>query len=294
MRCSRTCQERLRPWGFACPAARAESCLVVAESSAFGDTPVRGESSNGLRPTGSGHHRRDTAVDVGRTLPDNARHPFYDATTIFPDRHASSLWTSQRHRCARWFDSATAYRCRGPEFTCLRPKSRSISWMSFTSRAGEPRDAGGAKRFTWFCRAPVMTEWCRVHREPLRNAGRLRRRPAGRLWRAGHANARPPRLRSDFSPWASRQDHESCRGRSTATPSYSCGRYSPIRTHPAFELPMPTESGPAPYRHIPPTGSGPRCCLAATPKICHKLLNLGRRRHRQVDLDGVLFTADQP
>ena len=36
-------------------------------------------------------------------------------------------------------------------------------------------------------------------------------------------------------------------------------------THPLFDAPMPTETGPAPFTHIPPAELGPRRCPASRP-----------------------------
>ena len=61
--------------------------------------------------------------------------------------------------------------------------------------------------------------------------------------------------------------------------------------HPLFDVAMPSETGPAPYRHIPPAELRP----APTPgehtrEICHKVLALGTEEIVRLIAEGVLFT----
>ena len=62
-------------------------------------------------------------------------------------------------------------------------------------------------------------------------------------------------------------------------------------THPLFDAPIPTETGPAPYRHIPPAELRPAPMPGEhTREICLKLLALDADETDQLIAEGVLFT----
>ena len=62
-------------------------------------------------------------------------------------------------------------------------------------------------------------------------------------------------------------------------------------THPLFDAPMPTETGPAPYLHIPPAELRPAPMPGEhTREICQKLLALDAEETERLIADGVLFT----
>jgi crotonobetainyl-CoA:carnitine CoA-transferase CaiB-like acyl-CoA transferase len=62
-------------------------------------------------------------------------------------------------------------------------------------------------------------------------------------------------------------------------------------THPLFDAPMPTETGPAPYRHIPPAELRPAPMPGEhTREICQKLLALDADETDRLIAEGVLFT----
>jgi crotonobetainyl-CoA:carnitine CoA-transferase CaiB-like acyl-CoA transferase len=61
--------------------------------------------------------------------------------------------------------------------------------------------------------------------------------------------------------------------------------------HPLFDAPMPTETRPAPYRHIPPARLRPAPMPGEhTRDICHKLLGMDTAETERLIADGVLFT----
>jgi crotonobetainyl-CoA:carnitine CoA-transferase CaiB-like acyl-CoA transferase len=62
-------------------------------------------------------------------------------------------------------------------------------------------------------------------------------------------------------------------------------------THPLFDAPMPTETGPAPYRHIPPAELRPAPMPGEhTREICQKLLAMDAHETDRLIAEGVLFT----
>jgi len=62
-------------------------------------------------------------------------------------------------------------------------------------------------------------------------------------------------------------------------------------THPLFDAPMPTETGPAPYQHIPPAELRPAPMPGEhTREICQKLLALDADETDRLVAAGVLFT----
>ena len=61
--------------------------------------------------------------------------------------------------------------------------------------------------------------------------------------------------------------------------------------HPLFDAPMPTETGPAPYRHIPPAELRPAPMPGEhTREICQKLLAMDAEVTDRLIAEGVLFT----
>jgi crotonobetainyl-CoA:carnitine CoA-transferase CaiB-like acyl-CoA transferase len=61
--------------------------------------------------------------------------------------------------------------------------------------------------------------------------------------------------------------------------------------HPLFDAPMPTETGPAPYRHIAPAELRPAPMPGEhTREICQKLLAMDADETDRLITEGVLFT----
>ena len=62
-------------------------------------------------------------------------------------------------------------------------------------------------------------------------------------------------------------------------------------SHPLFDAPMPTETGPAPYRNIPPAELRPAPMPGEhTREICQKLLAMDANETDRLIAEGVLFT----
>jgi crotonobetainyl-CoA:carnitine CoA-transferase CaiB-like acyl-CoA transferase len=65
-------------------------------------------------------------------------------------------------------------------------------------------------------------------------------------------------------------------------------------THPLLEFPLPTEAGPARYRHIPPAAQAPAPLPGAdTRRICRDVLGLDDDQIDQKIADGVLFENER-
>jgi crotonobetainyl-CoA:carnitine CoA-transferase CaiB-like acyl-CoA transferase len=62
--------------------------------------------------------------------------------------------------------------------------------------------------------------------------------------------------------------------------------------HPLLEFPLPTEAGPARYRHIPPAPQRPAPLPGAdTRQVCRDVLGMTVDEIDQLIADGVLFAA---
>jgi crotonobetainyl-CoA:carnitine CoA-transferase CaiB-like acyl-CoA transferase len=63
-------------------------------------------------------------------------------------------------------------------------------------------------------------------------------------------------------------------------------------THPLFENVLPAETGPAPFRHIPPAPQRPAPLPGQdTREICLKILGMSSEQTEQLISDGVLFAS---
>ena len=223
-------------------------------------------------------------------LPDNARHPFYDATTIFPDHvvarvsaigalaglirrlrtgAGARIHVPQAEVAINQLDvlyvaqASHGTLVESPAVHAVLPCAGDDEWCVVSIENAAQRRAveevtGGQPLASWTRRrTPAEVA------EQLQFAGV----PAGPMNRAAEVHGDPQlQLRKVFTDM----------------------------THPAFERPMPTESGPAPYRHIPPAAQRPAPLPGGdTREICHKLLNLEDDEIDRLISDGVLFTADQ-
>ncbi|MCV7317527.1 CoA transferase [Mycolicibacillus parakoreensis] len=286
--------------------------LVVAESSAFGDTgPWSGRMGYGPLV------RATTGVTQLWTAPDGAapadRHPFYDATTIFPDHVAgrvtaigalAALIDRRRggggHRVhvaqteiainqlaphfvaagagtAATVEAATGVdvvcAAAGDDEWCVISVRSDADWQRLATLIGRPELADDA-RFTGAARpahrealTDTLTAWTR-DRDPLTAATAVQR--------AGLAAApmnRPPDVAED----------PQLRHRAVFTEM----------PHPLFDHPLPAETGPAPFHHIPPAPQRPAPQPGQhTRQICTTVLGLTDAEIDRLLTDGALFAAD--
>ncbi len=271
--------------------------LVLAESSAFGDT---GPWS---RQMGYGPLVRAT-IGVTRlwTSPEEpsstARHAFYDATTIFPDHvvgrisaigalaglirrqrtgAGARLHVSQAEAAINQLDTlyvtlaaeaagagrvdpdAATHRvlaCAGDDEWCVVSIRSDADRQAVATLLGGPAELDAALADWVGARTP------RAAAEALQAAGV----PAGPMYRAEDVHADPQlQLRNVFSDMV----------------------------HPLLPAALPTEAGPAQYRHIPPAPQQPAPLPGAdTRKVCTDVLGMDAVEIDGLIADGVLFAAE--
>jgi crotonobetainyl-CoA:carnitine CoA-transferase CaiB-like acyl-CoA transferase len=290
--------------------------VVLAESSAFGD---RGPWSNRL---GYGPLVRATA-GVSKLWTDphpqpddsGSRHQFYDATTVFPDHvvgritaigalaalihrvrtgagarvHVSQaeavvnqLDTRYVTDAARADDNAeleddtsvhAVIPCAGNDEWCAISIRADDDWRSaskvfgLAELADDPRFATGEARLAHRSELVArVSAWARDRTpqavaETLQSAGV----PAGQM-------NRPPDILED--------------------PQLRERKLFSDMSHPLFDHPLPAESRPAPFRHIPPAPQRPAPLPGQhTREICHKVLGMSSEKTEQLIHDGVLFAS---
>lgn len=288
--------------------------LVVAESSAFGDTGPW-SARMGYGPL----VRATTGVTQLWTAPDRSapadRHPFYDATTIFPDHVAGRVTAIgalaaliDRHhgggghrvhvaqtevainQLATHYVAAGAGAAVGAALEpatgidAVCPAAGDDEWCVISVRcdadwrrlaaligrpelADDPRFCGVARLSHREELTAALVEWTRS-RDPLTVATTLQEAgvPAAPM-------NRPPDIAED--------------------PQLRHRRLFAAMTHPLFTQPLPAETGPAPFHHIPPAPHRPAPQPGQdTREICTTVLGLTDAEIDRLVADGVLFTAD--
>jgi len=268
--------------------------IVLAESSAFGD---RGPWSTRM---GYGPLVRAAtgvtslwASDVPNPA---ARHPFYDATTIFPDhvvgritaigalaglvrRHRTGngarIHVSQAEAGINQLDTrfvmlaaeaagpgAAAHVAHDPSEHLVLACAGDDEWCVVSIGSDSDRQAiasvtGGA----------TLADWTALHTP---------QEVAGRLQSAGVAAG--PMCRPDDV-----YDHPQLRLRNVLTDM----------THPLFDVPLPAETGPARFRNIPPAPQRPAPLPGAdTRQVCRDVLKMTDVRTQELIDAGVLFAAE--
>ena len=267
--------------------------IVVAESSAYGD--------HGPWSTRMGYGplvRAATGVTSLWTSeqPDPAaRHPFYDATTIFPDhvvgritaigalaglirRKRSGLGArihvSQAEAGINQLDTRfvmLAAEAAGDDQPVVHDEAVHlvlrcagddewcvVSLSSETDRRAADAVTGGADLTDWAAAQP-----------PLEVAERLQ---------AAGVAAGPMNRPDDV------YDHPQLRWRTVLTDM----------THPLFEVPLPAETGPAPFRNIPQSPQRPAPLPGAdTRQVCRDVLGMTAGQIEELIEGGVLFAAEE-
>jgi crotonobetainyl-CoA:carnitine CoA-transferase CaiB-like acyl-CoA transferase len=295
--------------------------VVLAESSAFGDTgPWSHRMGYGplVRAT-AGVSKLWTDQDDRGAQPDRpadgSRHRFYDAITIFPDHvvgritaigalaalihrdrsgagsrvHVSQTEAVVNQLDVRYVtDSIRAaghadlrddtsvhdvYPCAGDDEWCAVSIRTDADWRSATAVFGlseladDERFATGEARIAH--RHELLTQvsaWTRT-RTPLRITEALQSAgvPAGPM-------NRPLDILED--------------------PQLRARKLFSDMSHPLLDHPMPAETGPAPFRHIPPAPGRPAPLAGQdTREICHKILGMSSAETERLINDGVLFAS---
>ena len=295
--------------------------LVLAESSAFGDAgPWSDRMGYGplVRAT-AGVSKLWTDHDDQGAQPDrptdDARHRFYDATTVFPDHvvgritaigalaglihsartgdgsrvHVSQTEAVVNQLDARYVIDAVraaghadlrddtsvhdVYPCAGDDEWCVISIRADADWRSATAVFGLPELAdderfatGGARIADRHELLAQVSAWTRT-RPPLQVAEALQSAgiPAGQM-------NRPPDVLED--------------------PQLRARKLFADMTHRLFDHPLPAETGPAPFRHIPPAPQRPAPLPGQdTREICHKMLGMSSEETERLINDGVLFAS---
>ena len=298
--------------------------VVLAESSAFGDTGPWSErmgygplvrATAGVSKLWTSHDDQDAQPGQPGQPASGSRHRFYDATTIFPDHvvgritaigalaalihsertgegarvHVSQTEAVVNQLDARYVTDAVraaghadlrddtsvhdVYPCAGDDEWCAISIRTDADWRSATAVFGLPELAdderfatGGARIAHRHELLAQVSAWTRT-RPPLQVAEALQSAgiPAGQM-------NRPPDVLED--------------------PQLRARKLFADMTHPLFDHPLPAETGPAPFRHIPPAPQRPAPLPGQdTREICHKILGMSSEETERLINDGVLFAS---
>jgi crotonobetainyl-CoA:carnitine CoA-transferase CaiB-like acyl-CoA transferase len=304
--------------GFSFDALRAlNPQIVLAGSSAFGlGGPWSARMGYGplVRAT-TGVTRlwtSEEAVEEADAV--RSRHTFYDATTIFPDHvvgrvtaiaalaalihrdrtgDGAQVHISQAEVVVNQLDTLyveeaareagvgeirddtsvhAVYPCAGDDEWCVISIRSDSDWRAATSLldrtdlADDPRFATGEDRVANHRElVALVSGWTRT-RTPVQVAQALQSAgiPAGPM-------NRPPDVLED--------------------PQLIERKVLSDMTHPLIDYPMPAETGPAPFRHVPPAPQRPAPLPGQdTGEICRKLLGISADETERLIADRVLFT----
>ncbi len=267
--------------------------IVLAESSAYGDVgPWSGRMGYGpLVRAATGV----TSLWTSDQADPAARHPFYDATTIFPDhvvgritaigalaalirRRRSGvgarIHVSQAEAGINQLDtgfvmlaaeSGTADRLtvrHDPVQHLILACAGEDEWCVVSLRTGADRDAVAA-----LAGAVPLAQWAAA-RSPQEAADQLQAAgvPAGPMYRPDDV-----------------YDHPQLRWRTVLSDM----------THPLFEVPLPAETGPALFRNIPPAPQRPAPLPGAdTRRVCRDVLGIDNVETDRLIAEGVLFATE--
>jgi crotonobetainyl-CoA:carnitine CoA-transferase CaiB-like acyl-CoA transferase len=293
--------------------------VVLAESSAFGDSgPWSDRMGYGplVRAT-AGVSKLWTDQDDEDRPAAGSRHHFYDATTVFPDHvvgritaigalaalihrdrtgEGARVHVSQAEAVVNQLDvryvieSVRAsghanlrgdtsvhdvYPCAGDDEWCVISIRTDADWQAATAVFGMPELADDERFMTGEARLAhrqeLLTEvsgWTRSHTplhvaEALQSAGV----PAGQM-------NRPPDILDD--------------------PQLRARNLFSDMEHPLFDHPLPAETGPARFRHIPAAPQRPAPLPGQdTREICHKILGMTSDETERLINDGVLFATTE-
>jgi len=274
--------------------------LVLAESSAFGDTgPWSTRMGYGpLVRAATGLTRLWTAEQPETA---DARHPFFDATTIFPDHVVGRITAigalaalirrrrgglgahvhvSQAEAVLNQLDTSyvvlgadpgavghdpavhRVYPCAGDDEWCVITLGSDADRRAVAAVIGHPWSAATDALYA------DLAAWTRTH-APLQVAEVMQAHGIS----AGPMN-RPDDVYED--------------------PQLQLRQVFSEMTHPLLEFALPTESGPARYRNIPPAAQRPAPLPGAdTRGICRDILGMDDEAIDRQIADGVLFETER-
>jgi crotonobetainyl-CoA:carnitine CoA-transferase CaiB-like acyl-CoA transferase len=262
--------------------------IVLAESSAFGATGPWSERM-GYGPL----VRATTGVTWLWTSKDAPLGSFYDATTIFPD-HVSARLTAVAALAALIGRDRTG----SGAHVHISQAEAAVNQLATSYVADEARAAGRPivddPAVHVVCPCEGDDEWCVIS---LRD-------DTDRAAMSAVTGGLEP---SDWTRTRDKTDvaHALQRAGVPAAPMYRAvdvladpqlthrNMFSDM-AHPLFDAPMPTETGPAPYIHIPPAELRPAPMPGEhTLEICQKLLSLDADETDRLLAEGVLFTHQE-
>ena len=269
--------------------------LVLAESSAFGDTgPWSSRMGYGpLVRAAIGVTSLWTSEDAAAASDRAGRHPFYDATTVFPDHVVGRITAigalAGLIRRLRTGAGARVHVSQS-EVAINQLDTRFVMLAAEAHHADVVED--GARHLVLACAGD--DEWCVVS---LRNA-------ADRETAAGVTGG------ADLAAWAAeRTPVEAARLLQAAgIPAGPMQRADDVladpqlrfravlaeMAHPFFEVTLPSEAGPAPFRHIAPAPNRPAPLPGGdTREVCTRILGLEPDRIEHLIAERVLFTGDR-
>lgn len=286
--------------------------IVLAESSAFGDT---GPWSSRL---GYGPLVRSTAGVTKlwtseEAVTDDARHNFYDATTVFPD-HVVGRITAMGALAALIHRDRTGQGTRvhvsQAEAVVNQLDARYVTDAARAAGRAELRD-DTTVHDVYPCAGD--DEWCVISIRcdaDWRSATAVFGRPqlaSDERFATGEARtAHRGELRGEVSAWTrTRTPVEIAEAlQSAGVPAGQMNRPPDVledqqlserklfadMTHPLFDHALPAETGPAPFRHIPLALQRPAPLPGQhTREICRKTLGMSSEQTEQLISEGVLF-----
>ena len=284
--------------------------LVLAESSAYGDRgPWSSQMGYGpLVRAAAGVTRLWTAPDDTATP---ARHPFYDATTVFPDHvvarvtaigalaalirrdrtgRGARIHVSQAEVVINQLDTGYVARaatgpvrpatgvdvvcpCLGDDEWCVISVRDDPDWAAAATAFANPEAVDDARFGTGAARlrhrgelTEILSRYTRMH-----SASRV----AETLQVAGVPAApmnRPPDVADD--------------------PQLGHRKLFSAMTHPLIDGVLPAETGPAPYRNIPPAAQRPAPLAGQdTRTVCAEVLAMTATDTERLIAGGVLFAT---
>jgi crotonobetainyl-CoA:carnitine CoA-transferase CaiB-like acyl-CoA transferase len=268
--------------------------IVLAESSAYGDTgPWSMRMGYGpLVRAGTGVTRLWTAPPgPGEVEEAPGRHRFFDATTVFPDHvvgritaigalagliqrdrtgAGARIHVSQAEACVSQLDTVFVAAADSPALQpdtathTVYPCAGDDEWCVVSITGEDDR-----KAIEQVIGSAGLADWTTV-RSPVEVAETLQA-----LGIAAAPMARRMELLED--------------------PQLLSRRIFQPMAHPLFELPLPSETAAAPFRHIPPAPIRPAPLPGQhTREICHKILGFDDDTTEKLISDGVLFSTDAP
>jgi crotonobetainyl-CoA:carnitine CoA-transferase CaiB-like acyl-CoA transferase len=259
--------------------------IVLAESSAFGAGGPWSERM-GYGPL----VRATTGVTWLWTSKDAPRGTFYDATTIFPDHVSARLAAIAAVAALIGRDRPESGAHMHISQAEAAVNQLAVTFVAEESRAmGQPMVDDPAVHLVCPCEGD--DEWCVIS---LRD-------DADRTAMSAVTGGMEP---SDWTRTRDKMDvaHALQRAGVPAAPMYRAVdvladpqlTYRKVfsdMTHPLFDAPMPTETGPAPYVHIPPAELRPAPMPGEhTREVCQKLLALDAEETDRLIAEGALFT----